>query len=235
MSDPDARILSALEETRVVRQPRQHLSTFGVTNLRYFLVTAPAYAELHQGGPESVVREGRVIAKRPEVVTPAYLLNLQGFGEDARRTLDLLARRLGANAPGLLYAYQNEAHRLNIVSGEPDQVADRIKDDLDGRGEALAVVLRGLDDLWDISLLKFIFEYTAASAASNTSELMGRGLLDPDPAAGVPKAAIQRIERLFAEVQAGHAEPTALKQELDRWGVFRHYEDRFLGLFRRRS
>lgn len=235
MQESDRRILAALEATRVVRQPRQHLATFGVTNLHYFLVTEPVYAELSPHDRESVIREGKVVARRPEVVTPTYMLNLQGFGEQARRSLELLASRYGPNSPGLLYTYRNEAGGLNIVSGEPNVVADRIKGDLDGKGEGLAVVLRGLDDLWDVSLLKFIYEYTAASVAGNVGDLMHRGLLAHDPAAGLPKAAVQRIDRLFGEVEAGNADPFLLKQELDRWGVFRHYEDRFLGLFRKRS
>ncbi len=234
MQDPDARILAALEETRIVRPPRQYLSTFGVTSLRYFMVTEPSYREFDRRESESVVREGKVIARRPEVVTPTYVMNVHGFGEDARRLLELVARRLGPHAPGLLYTYQNEAHGLNIVGGEPDGVAGRIKDELDQKGDGLAVVLRGPDELWDVALLKFIYEYTVASVGGNVGEIMGRGLLEPDPASGIPKASAQRIEALFGEVRAGNADPTRLKQELDRWGVFPQYEDRFLGLFRRR-
>ena len=32
----------------------------------------------------------------------------------------------------------------------------------------------------------------------------------------------------------GELAPNLLKAELDRWGVFKEYEDRFLDLFRRR-
>lgn len=234
MQEHDQRILTALEETRVVRPPKQHLATFGVTNVRYFLVTEPVYHEIAPRAIESVIREGKVIAKRPEVVTPTYMMNLQGFGEEARRSLQVLAAKYGPNSPGLLYTYRNEANRLDIVSGAPDGVAERIKGDLDDRGEGLAVVIRGSDVLWDVSLLKFIFEYTASSVAGNVGDLMGRGLLSPDPAVGLPRAAVERIEALFYRVESGEADPSALKQELDRWGVFRQYEDRFLNLFRRR-
>ncbi|MEE9284476.1 MAG: hypothetical protein V3V35_01985 [Dehalococcoidia bacterium] len=235
MQEPsEARIIAALEETRVVRPPKQYLATFGVTNLRYFLVTQPSYSELVGHEPEAVIREGKVIAKRPEVVTPAYMLNLEGFGAEARRSLELLAMNFGSNSPGLLYAYRNQAEGLSIVSGEPDGVADRIKGDLDGKGDGLAVVIRGADDLWDVSLLKFIFEYTAWSVAGNVGELASRGLLESDPVAGVPRAGVQSIEALFSEVAAGNADPSTLKRELDRWGLFQQYEDRFLGLFRRR-
>lgn len=233
MENAEERIAKALEQTRVVRAPKQYLATFGVTNLKYFLVTEPIFAEFDtKQGPESVIREGKVIAKRPEVVTPGYLLNLHGFGDDARRYFEMVARQYGPQSPGLMYSYRNEAGSMNIVSGEPETVAQNIKGDLDGRSEHLAVVIRGPDELWDVALLKFIYEFTASSVASNVGDLSGRGLLDPD-ATGVPKAAIQRIEAMFQEVQGG-LDPSLLKRELDRWGLFRHYEDRFLGLFKKR-
>ena len=46
-------------------------------------------------------------------------------------------------------------------------------------------------------------------------------------------AAMQRIEQMFNEVAQGR-NPDDLKHELDRWGAFEFYEDRFLNLFRGR-
>jgi hypothetical protein len=233
MEERDRRILAAFEKTKVVRPPRQHLATFGATTLTYFIVTKPAYEELVPKDTESVVREGTVFAQRPEVVTPSYVLRLEGFGDEARRMLEMFASQYGPNAPGLFYAYRNEAKNPDIVTGEPEAVADRITSELNGKGSDLAVVITGPDELWDVCLLKFIYEFTAASVAGNVGDLMGQRLLDPDPAAGIPRAAVRRIEELFAEVESGNMDPAALKQELDRWDLFHRYEDRFLGLFRR--
>lgn len=51
----------------------------------------------------------------------------------------------------------------------------------------------------------------------------------------VPQYVMEKIERLFVEVQdEGSKEKAAhLKKELDRWNLYSLYEDRFLGLFRR--
>ena len=46
-------------------------------------------------------------------------------------------------------------------------------------------------------------------------------------------AARSRIERLFEEARRDTSKAVSLKEELDRLGVFRQYEDRFLDLFRR--
>ena len=65
-------------------------------------------------------------AERPAVVTPLYLMNLEGFGDEARRSIELFSRQFGANSSGLLYTYKNEATSLNIVGDRVEAVADRI-------------------------------------------------------------------------------------------------------------
>ena len=235
MDESDIRIVHALEQTRVVRAPRQHLATFGVTRLSYYVLTEPSYSEFAPHEEETVVREGKVIAERPAIVTPSYLMNLEGFGDDARRSMGFLANRLGPNSPGLLYTYKNEASGLNIIGGRVEAVADRVGKDLDKSSDNLATVIIGVDELWDVCLLKFIYEFTAASAVGNLQELHGHGLLDPDPSLGIPAGAAQQVERLFQAVETEAADPSVLKRELDRWGLFSRYEDRFLRIFRRKS
>ena len=226
--------VKALEQTWVVRYPRQHLATFGTTNIVYFIVTEPLYQEMAPEKREGVIRQGRVIAERPAVITPMYGLNLQGFSPEAYDYMREMARTYGSNSPGILYQYKNEAEKLDIVGGDPSEIAHRISEDLDRRKENMSVVMVGVDELWDVSLMKFMYEFTSSSAARNVQEFQGRGLLDPQPSyGGVPRAATQQIERLFQAVeQGGNAED--LKRELDRWGLFEYYENRFLDLFRRR-
>jgi hypothetical protein len=64
-------------------------------------------------------------------------------------------------------------------------------------------------------------------------EVQAMGLLDPHPDVEVPRGAVQRIESLFRQVERG-SDPQKLHRELTRWGLFEHYQDRFLGLFRRK-
>jgi predicted ATP-grasp superfamily ATP-dependent carboligase len=46
-----------------------------------------------------------------------------------------------------------------------------------------------------------------------------------------PHELMAHIERLFEEAQRDRSKAKELKEELDRWGLFRLYEDRFLDLF----
>ncbi|MBI2851634.1 MAG: hypothetical protein HYX84_00815 [Chloroflexi bacterium] len=226
----DERIRDAVSRTRVLRLPKQSLYTFGSTSLYYYLVTEPVYAEFTGNCAETIVREGRVIAERPKIVTPYYLMRLEGFGTEAKRYFDALLHEYGGNTAGLLYAYRNEPGEMNIVSEHLPAVVDKLNERIDKRGDPLAAIVRGTDELWDVSLLKFIFEVTRNSAPENFRELGRHGLLGTD-ANGIPDAARRHVEELFLLVNRGEAGLNTLKGELDRWGLFEEYEDRFYGLF----
>jgi len=230
--DEDERIERAIRATEVLRTPKQALATFGTTNVYYYMVTEPSYKELVEGDEETVVREGRVLAERPRVVTPSYLANVEGFSEEARKYLEMVVQEHGPHTPGLFYGYKNEPKEMNVVSSDMTSVVRRIGEDLDREGNSLSAIIKGVDELWDVSLLKFIFEMTSYSLGANVFELGSRGLLDTD-ARGVPMDARLSIEQLFAQVAKGDMDPSVLKLELDRWGLFDEYEDRFLKLFKR--
>jgi hypothetical protein len=231
--DIDKRIEYAVRQTEVLRPPRQNLYTFGTTNIYYYLVTEPAYSELIQDITETVVREGRVIAEKPKIVTPYYLSRLEGFSSEARRYFEALAEEHGAGLRGLFYTYKNEPKGLNIVSDNLRSVVEKLNEKIDKQNDPLAAIIKGEDELWDVSLMKFIYEVTRSSVPHNLRQLGSRGLLDMD-AGGTVVATRRRIEELFQQVESGELEPGELKDELDRWGLFDEYEDRFLNLFRKR-
>jgi len=234
MTEEDERIAYAISNTFVLRQPKQTLSTFGTTNIHYYLLTKPVYSDMINNGgnaDETVVREGRVITERPKVITPSYLFSLEGFSNHARKYLELLVQRYGPNAPGIFYSYKNEPKDTSVVSSPMKTVIERINREIDNRGEPLSTIIKGVDEMWDVSVMKFIYEVTENSVSHHASELGSRGYFNVDRL-GVPQGARQRIEEMFAMVKSGELEPADLKIELDRWGLFREYEDRFLSLFR---
>jgi hypothetical protein len=231
METESSRIEQAARLTEIIRHPRQHLSTFGVTNIHYYLVTEPSYTDLTGGVNETVIREGKVIAERPKIVTPYYLSRLEGFSVDARRYFKMLVDMQGPDAPGLFYAYKNESNGLNIISDNWRVVVDRLNDEIDKKGDPLTSIIKGQDDLWDVSLFKFIFEMTRNSLKDNISQLNSRGLLNAD-VSGIPVAARMRIEELFTRVANGENRASDLEAELNHWGVFEQFQDRFFAVVR---
>ena len=231
MDMEDERIREAVEHTEIVRLPKQSLSTFGTTNIYYYLVTKPAYSELVNDVTETVVREGRVIAEKPKIVTPYYLSRLDGFSSEARKYFETMLSTRGSHAAGLLYSYRNEPKELTIVSEDLLSVVDKLNAEIDKKDDPLTSIIKGEDELWDVSLLKFIYEMTARSVRSNLQQMGARGLLNID-AVGIPADARVKIEELFGRVASGESEPRDLKEELDRWGLFEEYQDRFFALFK---
>lgn len=227
----DERILEAVKQTEILRLPKQNLYSFGTTNLHYYLVTEPVYADARKAS-ETVIREGKVIAERPKIVTPLYLSHLEGFSPEARRYFESIMDQ-NTVSPGMLYTYKNEPKELNIVSDALPAAVAKLNEELDRRGDPLVSIIKGVDDLWDVSLMKFIFELTRSSLSENVRQLSSRGLLNID-SSGIPADARLRIEDFFRRVSAGEGDPKELKAELDRWGLFPEYEDRFFSLFKAR-
>ena len=229
----DERIRQAIKHTEILRAPKQRLYTFGTTNIYYYLVTEPAYSELVKNITETVVREGRVIAEKPRIVTPYYLSRVEGFSSEARRYFEALVQEHGTDIPGLFYTYSNEPKELTIVADSLRSVVDKLNAEIDKRGNPLAAIIKGEDELWDVSLMKFIYEMTRSSLPDNLEQLGSRGLLDIDMA-GIPADARVRIDELFEKVAKGERQPGELKDELDHWSLFEEYQDRFFNIFKKK-
>ena len=221
----DERIRHAIEHTEVVRPPEQSLATFGTTNIYYYLVT-----ELMESA--NVVREGRVIAARPKIVTPSYLINLEGFGEQGRRFIEMMAERY-PHEPGVFYTYKNEPKEMSIASEPIEEIVGKINHRIDSQHDPLSAIIKGVEELWDVSLLKFTYELTKSSVYGNVAEMERSGLLRVD-AAGVPQDTRNYIEELVEKTRRDPSRAPELVTELRRWGLFDEYQDRFLSLFKKR-
>ncbi len=51
----------------------------------------------------------------------------------------------------------------------------------------------------------------------------------------LPVSVKEKIEKLFAQTKSDISKANELKQELDKWNVYREYEDRFLDLFKKKK
>jgi hypothetical protein len=223
--ETDDRIRYALENTELVRAPQQTLATFGSSVIDYYVVT-----ELI--GNISVVRDGKVIAERPKIVTPAYLVNVEGFSQQAKRYIAMMARERPYES-GIFYRYKNEPKGMNVVSEPIKQVISKLSSQIEEEHNPLGTIIRGVEELWDVSLLMFIYELTTKSVRTNVSEFSRRGCFDIDPG-GVPQGARDYIEELFEQATRNLSRVPELVVELNRWGLFPEYQDRFFALFRRK-
>lgn len=59
----------------------------------------------------------------------------------------------------------------------------------------------------------------------------GGGGREKTPGKDVPEYVMERIEELFKSAKNDRSKARELKTELDKWGLYKYYEDRFLDLF----
>lgn len=165
----------AVRNTRIVHAPSRALETFGETLVNYHHV-----AELADDPRKVRVREGRLEAHKPAIITPeAYVREeMEGFGDEARRYLAFLKEHED-EVKILQYGYRlkREAFSEQIVTGGLDAVAARVVDEVKADNRPFDVVLTGVDDPWDVSLVHFFWLHVNASAPFNVRDMKKAGLI----------------------------------------------------------
>jgi hypothetical protein len=178
MHSPDD-IHYALEMTKVLREPDRRIDTFGETRFEFQLIS-----ELMDRTGEVRIRTGEVEALRPRILKPEPYreVDLEGFGPGARARFNKLVERLraeGRDLAFLQYGFQfrrGEVHE-EIVHETLDTVRDKVLDDIRISGNPALAVIEGVDDAWEISILKFSFEMILRSHEINAFDFKRRGLL----------------------------------------------------------
>ena len=167
--------LYTLESTRVLREPDRRIDTFGSTQFEFHLIS-----ELMDSVGEVRVREGRVEAGRPTILRPEGYEDLMfdGFGENADAFREWFRQSAG-NLAFLKYGFTFAKTDLSesLVHDSIEAVCDRVLTEVEGRNSPLRAVILGVDDTWEISLLKFTFDMIQSSHRINVFDFKRRGLL----------------------------------------------------------
>ncbi|MFT4176860.1 MAG: hypothetical protein QM627_09410 [Luteolibacter sp.] len=178
MHSPDD-IQYALETTRVLHEPDRRIETFGQTRFEFQLIS-----ELMDHAGQVRVRTGEVEAMRPRIVRPtAYSeVELEGFDPSAREKFDRLVEKLreqGKDLAFLQYGFQFRRGQVReeLVHDSVEAVRDRLLEEIRKSGNPSLAIIEGVDDAWEISLLKFSFEIILRSQEINAFDFKRRGLL----------------------------------------------------------
>ncbi len=165
----------ALETTEVIHEPDRRIDTFGATSFEFTLVT-----ELMDDVTKVRIRSGRITAEKPMIVKPGPPsdLEFEGFGEQAEAFAEWLRGRmkdLAAFQYGFNFKKSDVTERL--VSDSMDNVRQRLLDDAKREGNPMTAIIQGVDDTWEICLLKFMVEMIQKSHRINLFDFKRRGLL----------------------------------------------------------
>lgn len=165
----------AFETTRVLYEPDRRIDTFGSTAFEFVLIT-----ELLDEVAKVRVREGRIHAERPTILRPEAVADFafEGFGEQAAAFADWL-RRHRSEFSFLRYGFQFSRSEIqeSVVHESIETVADRIVTLTRQRANPLSAVICGMDDAWEICLLRFTVEMIRSSQETNQFDFRRKGLL----------------------------------------------------------
>src|SRR6187200_3279233 len=138
----------AIENTHVIIAPERQIATFGSTSFKFYLIS-----ELMDRVDQVRIRNGKIHAERPQILTPEhyYRLLLEGFGEKAERYADQL-REHARNIAVLRYGFQ---FRKTDVSEQTlrdsiETVINRTKCRVQSANEPLSAIIQGVADAWEV-------------------------------------------------------------------------------------
>ena len=165
----------AIENTEVILAPEGRIATFGQTSFRFYLIS-----ELMDQVNEVRVRDGRIHAERPQILTADHYsrLLLEGFGEKAERYLRQL-REQAQKFAVLRYGFQFRKTDVTekTVRASVASVIEQTKAQVERSEEPLSAVIQGVDDAWEVCLLKFTIDLIEKSSGGNMGDFRRRGLM----------------------------------------------------------
>ena len=169
----------ALENTRVLREPDRRIDTFGETRFEFQLIS-----ELMDRTGEVRIRTGEVEAQRPRILRPeAYRdVELEGFNPSARARFDKMVEKFRAEGKDLAflqYGFQFRRGQVHeeLIHDSIYAVPTRVLADVRRIAPLGQSGIQGVDDAWEISVLKFSFEMILRSHEINAFDFKRRGLI----------------------------------------------------------
>lgn len=163
----------AMENTRVIVSPQRRLETFGTSVLNYYLITEPM-----DSTNGSHVREGKIIAEKPQIIAPQQMAQLfvEGFGERGENYARWISSQIKHMA-FLKYGFVIRKSDIQFyeVHESSEQVIENLKDQLKQKNDPLSALLSGVDDAWEVCLLKFMIDMISASSQGNLDDFRKRG------------------------------------------------------------
>lgn len=172
-SNPDFDRWYAAKSARFLIEPSHRLETFGSTLVNYHLIS-----ELSDHPGKIRIREGRLEAHQPLVITPDFShIEAEGFGDEAKAYLEFLKEN-EQNLRILRYGYHLKSDNFSeqIVTDSLSAVTERVKAAVIESNDKFAAVIQGVDEPWDVALVELWLREINRSARHNIKELgeMGR-------------------------------------------------------------
>jgi hypothetical protein len=221
----------AINNTEIVLVPSQNLETFGTTMLNYTLISQDM-----DNPTKTKVRKGKMLACKPQIIMPHMYINtiLEGFGEEAEQYVKWLEQN-EKELKIIQYGYnlKQEAFSEYEITDNIETVVERARKEIEESRDKLMALVVGVDQPWDVSLLKLFSVVTQNSAEHNFKEMLSCNLFDDIN--GTPKGIQDQIDKKFLEASRDGSKINDLAEFLKLHNIFEKHEDRFFSLVKNKK
>ena len=164
----------AMENTRVVHAPSNAIETYGQTSFRFRLVTEP----MDEIGSVRI-RKGMIHAERPRILAPQYIskLLLDGFGERARDFAGWMEDQKDFHILRYGFSLRKTDLSESLLREPKEEVLGRLEQEIRRNDDPMDALIEGIDDAWEVCLMKFTMGLIQRSAGGNMAEWKRRGLI----------------------------------------------------------
>lgn len=166
----------AMENTQVLLEPDRRIDTFQETRFLFTIIT-----EMMDSVGKIKVRTGEVEAQKPRIIKPAMYndVELEGFDEKAREYIEWMKQK-GMEPTFFQYGFHFRRTEVKEVlySDQLEMVKERVLEQAHSESNPMMAVLEGVDDAWEIGILKFTIDMIEKSQSINQFDFQRRGLLD---------------------------------------------------------
>ena len=164
-----------METAQLLHEPDRRIDTFGSTRFKFTMLSEPM-----DSIGQVRVRQGEMEAQKPQIIRPDRMgeVELDGFHEKAGEFLDWLREQ---NMEPIFFQYGFMFKRGTVseelVHDSMEAVRDRVLEDVRKTGYPMLAVMEGVDDAWEVCLLKFAIDMIGKSSDINTFDFKRKGLL----------------------------------------------------------
>lgn len=165
----------AMETTEVLHEPSRRIDTFGMTRFEFEILS-----ETMDRVGQVCVRRGEVEAQKPQLIKPQGFneIELEGFDPKVLRVIEHF-RELGVDLSFLQYGFHFKRSEVatEMVHDRIESVCDRALESVRVSGNPSLAVILGVDEAWEVGVMKFTLEMIMKSRDINHFDFKRRGLL----------------------------------------------------------
>ena len=164
----------AMANTRVVVSPTSAIETYGRTSFRFRLLTEP----MDEIGSVKL-RKGVIHAERPRILAPQYIskLLLEGFGDKAQMFAGWIEDQRDFHLLRYGFSLKKTDLSEHLLRENKEDAIMRLEEEIRNENDPMTALIEGIDDAWEVCLMKFTMDLIQRSAGENVAEWKRRGFL----------------------------------------------------------